>query len=207
MKTKISKKGLQKFTTDLNVKKKPSRHFGILIAILALSIFASLNILAASFFKGQISYISVPSQTKMNAFLSAGTHAPDFILSNLTNGKISSQNFIGEPFVIIFWNSWNHLSVEELKIADDYLVGPSDNKIKILAIDNQEDQNLVRSFINRGGYKIPIALDMNGGVSDLYGAHYLPVIYFVDKYGIIRDSFVGSLDTAGFLKKIVELKQ
>ena len=60
---------------------------------------------------------------------------------------------------------------------------------------------MVANFIKRGGYKLNILLDLDGAVSELYGARNLPVTYFIDKKGIIKDVFVGVMDKKTIVDK------
>jgi peroxiredoxin len=161
-----------------------------------------INIFGNFIFSNEVVYVSLSSQNEMTGILNTGTPAPNFILSNMTNGKVSNLNFRGSPLVILFWTTWNQLSVDQLDLIDKYLAKFPDTKLKVLAINSQEDKNLVSSFIKRGGYKIPIALDGNGGVTESYGAHNLPAIYFIDKGGVINSSSVGHLDEEGFIRKL-----
>jgi peroxiredoxin len=161
-----------------------------------------VNIFGNFIFSSGVVYVSLSSQNEMTGILNTGTPAPNFILPNMTNGKVSELNFRGSPLVVLFWTTWNQLSVDQLDLIDGYISKYPDTKVKVLAINSQEDKNLVVSFIKRGGYKIPVALDGNGGVTEAYGAHNLPAIYFIDKSGIINNSSVGHLNEEGFIRKL-----
>lgn len=74
-----------------------------------------------------------------------------------------------------FWTSWNEISLEQLKILNDY-------DGVVLAVNSQEDAVLVKDsaviFTN-----LKILLDVEGEVGELYGITVLPLTVFIDKNG------------------------
>lgn len=162
----------------------------------------AINIFANFIFKSQVVYVSLQSQNEMTGVLNQGTLSPGFILSNMTNGKVSNLNFRGSPLVILFWTTWNQLSIDQLNLIDRYMSKSPETSVKFLAINSQEDKNIVASFIKRGGYKIPVALDENGGVTEAYGARNLPATYFIDGTGVVKSSSVGHLDEESLVRKL-----
>lgn len=203
MRIKINKKNI------IHLKKAgdQSWHPGIVFIVIVFSIIIGANLIGSLMLGGNIVYVSIQSTGEMTGMLKSGTPAPNFILSNLTNGKISNFNFKGSPLVLIFWTTWNQLSVDQLQVIDNYIYKNPNADLKVLAINSQQDEDLVASFIKRGGYKIPVAIDTNGGVGESYGAHNLPAVYFVDRSGTIVSSYVGYLNESNFITKLKAIMQ
>lgn len=133
-----------------------------------------------------------------------GKVAPFFDIPNIDGSRIKSTNFIDKPTVFIFWATWSKESIDQIKILDDYILSnnPQKSLVSFLAINSQEDQSIVKSFIRRGGYDIPFALDKYGDVSEDYGLKSVPTSYFVDKNGVIRDVYIGTISQDMFTDKI-----
>lgn len=68
-----------------------------------------------------------------------------------------------------------------------------DIDLALLAIRIQEPSADVRDFVARYGLTYDIGLDVTGAVLSRYGVFGLPTHYFVDRRGVIRDRYFGSL--------------
>ena len=166
-----------------------------------------LNSFGNAIFTERLEYVAerpgnnvTPGQNVM-----VGSRAPGFAMKTLNNGTMSNLNFAGSPLVLVFWTTWNQLSSDQLKIIDDYMAKPSHLPFYAVAVNSQEDKDLVASFIKRGGYKIPVVLDSRGSMGEAYGAHNFPAVYFIDSNGVVEDSFIGLLDEAGFVLRLEQL--
>jgi len=120
--------------------------------------------------------------------------APYWKLKDLDGDEHEISDFLGKPLVLVFWVSWNALAADQIRILDDYIAEDQRGLFNILAINNQEDRSIVDSFIKRGGYEVPILLDETGEVGEQYFTKTLPVTYFIDKEGVVKDAFIGVLD-------------
>jgi peroxiredoxin len=70
----------------------------------------------------------------------------------------------------------------------------SDGGVTTLAIAVREPQDAVMAFVNEAKLEIPVLLDQDGQVSDLYQVHGLPTSLFLDRQGIVIARHVGPLD-------------
>jgi peroxiredoxin len=124
-----------------------------------------------------------------------GQKAPFFNLPDISGNRVMLTNFLNTPLVIVFWSTWNAEARDQMEILDTYLSQTETDKnlVSFLAIDSQEDASLVKSFMSRGGYSVPIALDVYGDTSQAYGIKNLPTFYFIDRDGIIREIYSGIL--------------
>lgn len=133
--------------------------------------------------------------------------APDFDLSNNIGSRVKLSEFINNPVVLVFWATWNRESADQIKIFDDYLVSKNIQipLVKVLAIDSLEDTSIVKSFIKRGEYHVPVALDINGDVSSRYNIKSLPTTYFIDNTGAVREIYTGVLSEGMIVDKVDNL--
>ena len=125
---------------------------------------------------------------------------PFFDLANLSDKRIKLSDFTDKPFVIVFWATWNVESANQLKILDEYITSlkKENNFVSIISINSQEELSLVKSFIKRGGYDVPVALDSNGSLTEDFNIKSLPTAFFVDRDGIVREIYSGVLSLITF---------
>lgn len=207
LRRKIAKKAEPSRSALPHEQTAPPMHPALKIAVFIVVLLAAVNLFGSYLSNKNTSEMQLKPSTAMTGLVNPDTPAPDFILPNLKNGQVSNKNFKGYPLVILFWSTWNQLSQDELRTLDAYMAHNPGIDLKVLAIDSQEDKNQVSSFISRGGYKLPIAIDSTGSVGEAYGAHYLPAMYFIDSTGIVKDSLAGYLDETTFTQKLGEISE
>lgn len=133
--------------------------------------------------------------------------APDFDLPDNTGNRVKLAYFSNTPSMLVFWSTWNTESADQIKILDDYLLNKKiDNSIfNIVAINSMEDASIVKSFIRRGGYNVPVAMDTTGHISNYYNVKSLPTTFFIDKDGIIKEIYTGVLSEDMIVDKVENL--
>ena len=133
--------------------------------------------------------------------------APDFDLPDNRGNRIKLAYLSNTPSILVFWSTWNTESADQIKILDDYLSNKKiDNSIfNIVAIDSMEDASIVKSFIKRGNYSVPVAMDTSGYISNYYNVKSLPTTFFIDKDGIIKEIYTGVLSEDMIVDKVENL--
>lgn len=131
-----------------------------------------------------------------------GQEAPYFNLSKISGGSVNRSELSGAPAVLVFWATWQSESADQIKILDDYRNHPASVPVKVIAINSQEDQSVVLSFIRRGGYGVEVALDPTGELGNRYGLQILPMSFFIDRDGVVREIFTGVMSEAELVDKI-----
>jgi len=146
-----------------------------------------------------------------------GQPAPEFELPIVSGGQRPDLVLdSGKPTVLVFWASWHHGSVDQLKILDDFIkdrvssVGdPILDGLQdpiFIAVALQEDKNKVADFVRANGYEnLNVFADETGEVGELYNVRTLPTIFFIDGQGVIQDIFVGVLNKDMLEEKIQKL--
>ena len=153
----------------------------IRIIILLLTIFSGLAIAGCS--SGTVSEpVPVPSR-----------EAPDFQLQSLDGQTVSLSGLRGRPVILNFWATWCgpcRLEMPHLQAASEDARW-TEQGLVILAVNLGESTPQVESFMEDNGLSFPVLLDTELEVARLYNASSIPVTYFIDRNGIIRDMKIG----------------
>lgn len=137
----------------------------------------------------------------------SGNPAPDFQLQSLDGETISLSELRGRPVLLNFWATWCGPCRHEMpflqEVSEDELW--RGQGLVILAVNLNEPATKVREFVEFYGLTFPVLLDSQGQVGMLYNAQYIPMTYFVDNGGIIRNikrgAFTNRSDIDRFLMK------
>jgi peroxiredoxin len=117
--------------------------------------------------------------------LLAGDRAVEFTLLDLDGDEVSLSDYSGKPVVLNFWATWCapcRIEMPELQNAYETY---QEQDLVILAINQQEEGQIVDGFFDDLGLTFTPLLDSDGNVGRAYGAFGLPSTYFVDRSGII----------------------
>jgi hypothetical protein len=68
-----------------------------------------------------------------------------------------------------------------------------DTGLAILAVDVREDEATARAFFADLEVDVPVALDQAGEAQSAWGAIALPVHFWIDEDGIVRDGALGGI--------------
>jgi hypothetical protein len=136
-----------------------------------------------------------------------GERAPYFDLPNLVGDHVAVSAFVDKPLLVVFWASWNEQSTDALHIIDEYLAAEPRvaSLVSVVAINSQEEKSLVSTYMRRGGYRVPVLLDALGKTSEEYEVKSLPVYYFIDHTGVVREIYAGVLSQKMLGDKIEQL--
>jgi thiol-disulfide isomerase/thioredoxin len=132
-----------------------------------------------------------------------GFLAPDFTLTTLDGSPVRLSDLRGKPVLINFWASWCGPCRAEMPHIQAAFEAHADEGLIVLGVDQLESPPPVATFANDYGLTFPIPLDEDGKVSATYQARALPTSFFVDRDGVIRDTFIGPM-TSGLIESKLE---
>ena len=121
-----------------------------------------------------------------------GETAPDFTVNGVAKAITLSQ-LRGKPVLLNFWASWCAPCVEEMPSLVQ-LQKQMGDKVTVLAVSIDSDENAYRQFIRDHNIDLLTAWDPKKISSELYGTFKYPETYVVDRNGVIRRKFIGAID-------------
>jgi len=170
----------------------------IKIGLIALALLAAgfllLNIAGQLFIREVVQVVSLGEGANAEITgVAIGEEAPFWELGDLAGQKVALSHYQDKPLVVTFWSTWNQIAADQISVFDRYLARDTNTLFEIITINNQEGRGIVSNFMRRGGYQVRVLLDETGAVGELYKVKSLPVTYFIDKEGIVRDIVIGAM--------------
>jgi len=120
----------------------------------------------------------------------------------LTNGSIiNTADFRGQPMWINFMATWCPQCIDELPMMERYQTQLTD-QMTILVVDVAEDRRTVNAFVDALDVDLPVGLDEDGIVQAEWGAYALPVHFWLDADGVVREIVFGGAPPEIFIQAI-----
>ena len=134
-----------------------------------------------------------PSATTVAQAFGVGEPAPPLVLPKVGGGTIDLASLKGKPVWINFMATWCPPCIDELPLMVGFAARYADTGLVVIAVDVREDEAAVAAFAKGLGVTFPVALDMDGTAASSWRVGPLPVHFWVDKDGIVRDGALGGL--------------
>jgi peroxiredoxin len=125
--------------------------------------------------------------------IEVGNLAPDFELPSPEGVAIRLSDFRGRPVWINFWAPWCPACRTEMPRIERMYQANREAGLVVLGIAVQDTRQSVVAFASEVGATYPIAIDADGRVAATYGGFALPVHYWIDVDGVVRDWAFGEL--------------
>jgi thiol-disulfide isomerase/thioredoxin len=122
-----------------------------------------------------------------------GQAAPALVVSQIGGGTLDLSALRGKPVWVNFMATWCPPCRDELPLMNGFAARYANNGLVVVAIDVREDEGLVASFAQSLNTTFPVALDPDGAAQRTWQAYALPVHYWVDAQGIVRDGALGGI--------------
>ncbi len=149
---------------------------------------------------------SPPGSPGSGALFHVGEPAPALVVPQVGGGTIDLANLKGQPVWVNFMGTYCPPCIDEFPLMNGFAARYADDGLVVLAIDVKEDEGTVAAFAERLGATFPLGLDTDGSAQTRWDAIALPVHFWIDKDGIIRDGALGGIGPdimAGGLKTIL----
>lgn len=134
-----------------------------------------------------------PSASGDAALFHVGEPAPPLVVPQVGGGTIDLANLAGQPVWVNFMGTYCPPCVDELPLMNGFAARYSDQGLVILAIDVREEEGTVAAFADSLSVTFPLGLDGDGSAAAAWDAIALPVHFWIDKDGIIRDGALGGI--------------
>jgi peroxiredoxin len=125
--------------------------------------------------------------------IDVGQLAPDFDLRSPEGETIRLSDFRGRPVWINFWAPWCPACRTEMPRLEGFYLEHRDDDLVILGVGVRDSPESMRAYAGEVGVTYPIVVDGDGAVANVYRALALPVHYWIDRDGIVRDWAFGEL--------------
>ena len=112
-------------------------------------------------------------------------------------GAIRVCDLFGRPLAISFWFTRGG-DCTPSQDAFDEVAGRYRGRVNFLSVDIRDDPDTVAAIIRDRGWKVPVGLDRDGAVSNLYRVGVCPTIVLAYPGGIVYDTAIkaGNFSTA-----------
>lgn len=127
------------------------------------------------------------------ALFGIGEKAPSLVVPQVGGGTIDLANLGGKPVWINFMATWCPPCQDEFPLMNGFAARYADTGLVIIAIDVKEEEGTVASFAQELGTSFPLGLDADGRAATAWEAAALPVHFWIDADGIVRDGALGGI--------------
>jgi thiol-disulfide isomerase/thioredoxin len=121
-----------------------------------------------------------------------GEPASDFRLVLDDGRSLSLQSLHGRPVLINHWATWCRPCRAEMPLLVQAARDHPD--LVVIAANLQEARSQVEPFAAEFALDLPVVMDTNGALRDLYAVRGLPTTYAIDREGRIAGVHPGALD-------------
>lgn len=147
---------------------------------------------------------AVEGEPQPGGLLQAGEQAPDFTMRLEDGRSLRLSDLRGGPVVINFWATW--CGPCRLEMPELVKAAQEDERLALLAVDVQEARAPVEQFAAEFAMHLPIVLDSEGKLRNLYRVPGLPTTYFVDADGAIASVVIGPLTPQALAERLAEIR-
>jgi thiol-disulfide isomerase/thioredoxin len=126
-----------------------------------------------------------------------GDLAPALKVGGLGESEIDLTALKGSPVWVAFTAAWCPTCRDELATMERFALANPD--LTILVVDVKEPADVVQALVDSTGITMPVGLDPEGEAQLTWNAYALPVHYFIDVDGIVREYIYGGPGPDQFL--------
>ena len=130
-----------------------------------------------------------------SALFGIGQPAPALVVPQVGGGgaTIDLASLKGKPVWVNFMATWCPPCQDEFPLMNGFAARYAADGLVVLAIDVKEDEGTVAAFAESLGATFPLGLDSNGEAQAAWDALALPVHFWIDADGIVRDGALGGI--------------
>jgi thiol-disulfide isomerase/thioredoxin len=134
-----------------------------------------------------------PSASAVAEDFGIGKPAPALALPLMGAETVELTGLKGEPVWVYFMTTSCEPCRTELPRMAEFATRYEDTGLVILAVDVKEEEAAVQAFFDDLKIVMPVGLDTDGAAQVGWGATALPVHFWIDKDGIVREAALGGI--------------
>jgi thiol-disulfide isomerase/thioredoxin len=131
--------------------------------------------------------------TPSDAGFHVGQPAPSLVVPQVGGGTIDLAALQGKPVWVNFMATWCPPCRDEFPLMNGFAARYASTGLVILAVDVREDEGTVATFAQQLNATFPLGLDGDGAAAGRWGAVALPVHFWIDPTGVVRDGAAGGI--------------
>jgi peroxiredoxin len=129
-----------------------------------------------------------------------------FSAKALTGGTVDlPAAAAGKVVVLRFWATWCAFCKDEMKAIEPVWTKNRDKGLLVLAVNAGQGAADIGPFVAELGVTYPILLDPGSKITRGHGVTGLPMTFFIDREGKVRNRILGEADEATFRRIVEEL--
>jgi thiol-disulfide isomerase/thioredoxin len=132
------------------------------------------------------------SQTA-SPFPLVGRPAPALTAPQVGGGTIDLAALRGRPVWLVFTGTYCPPCRDEYPLMNGFAARYAGTGLVVLAIHVREGEATVAPFVTSLNVVFPVGLDQDGSRARAWDAVALPVHYFIDAQGVVRDAAIGGI--------------
>lgn len=119
--------------------------------------------------------------------LELGSRAPNFSLSQSSEEPpMNLDHLRGNVILVVFWASWDRLSVTMLPKLNDLYKDLSEYGFYVVGVNLDLKTEYAQNWLKQKPMDYPIVFDPMGQIPDEYQVFSVPMLYLIDQHGIVR---------------------
>ncbi|MDQ2964637.1 MAG: TlpA family protein disulfide reductase [Chloroflexota bacterium] len=122
-----------------------------------------------------------------------GEEAPSLVVPQLGGGTIDLAALRGKPVWVNFMGTYCPPCRDEFPLMNGFSARYADDGLVVIAVDVREDESTVAAFVQELNATFPIGLDGDGTAQRAWEAVVLPVHFWIDAEGVVRDGALGGI--------------
>lgn len=137
--------------------------------------------------------IAAPNEAAMGELISGGDNqvAPDFALKDVNGNTVHLSDYRGKVVVLNFWATWCPPCRKEIPDFMDLQKTYGDQGVQFLGVSLDEGGlPTVQNFLKSNPITYPILIGEKAMVAKYGEMNAIPVTYFIDRKGVIRNHYV-----------------
>jgi thiol-disulfide isomerase/thioredoxin len=122
-----------------------------------------------------------------------GKPAPPLVVERLGGGTIDLADLRGRPVWVAFTASWCPPCRDEYATMESFALRYADPGLQIITVHEKDDPAAVQALVDELGITFPVGLDPDGSAGRDWRVIALPIHFWVDADGIVRDGALGGV--------------
>jgi thiol-disulfide isomerase/thioredoxin len=108
-------------------------------------------------------------------------------------GTVNLADLRGQSVWVNFMATWCEPCRDEFPLMSVFQARYEEEGLVVLAVDVREEEASVKAFVDEVGGLFQVALDTDGAAQREWGAAALPIHFWIDAEGIVRDGALGGI--------------